>query len=166
MNKKVGELSKRGADCCAFNYSIGYINEHYAEEVIIVPEFENAVNYAFELVESLSHKRWEHKAENEYVQYKKWSKSNYDIDDWYFQSDVPSKKEYNSWHYCEQFTFTNDDDEYIQDCLDINECPCCNSTNLTQGDSYESICMSCNSVFNIPSEKRLEEVILLEEFEM
>lgn len=145
----IGQLSNMGCGCCAINYSIGYIREHTNEEVMIIEEFENAVNFAFELVEKMSHKRWEYTPKKE-----SYSKDYYD--DWYFQKNTYS----DVWHYSEHFKFNKSDEEWIQDSIAVGECPCCGSTNSEEGDSYEHICMDCNSVFNIPNEKRLEEIIL------
>jgi hypothetical protein len=153
----IGELCKQNAGCCAYNFSIGYYNEHTNGEVMIVSEFEDAVNFTFAMIDNLSYKRWLHTPDREYT--------NYFFDDWYEQ-DVYSKYKPNTWHYCEHFKFEKQDEEYIQDSLEVGQCPCCNSTNITCGDSFEDICLDCNSVFNIPSEKRLEEVILLNESEI
>ena len=47
-------------NCIACNVSIGYFNEHSDEEVMSIKAYYNAVNFVYELISKLGHKKWYH----------------------------------------------------------------------------------------------------------
>lgn len=56
----VGELKERGLDCICANIGCGYFDEHSESEVLMVPAFENAVNFAYELLKTYGDRKWKH----------------------------------------------------------------------------------------------------------
>ena len=71
---------------------------------------------------------------------------------------VPTKKigkAKDYYHKGNGWTFMEEDESYIEECININQCPLCNSTHLTFLNSGEVQCDSCGSDYFIPYDKGL-----------
>lgn len=111
---------------CAVNISCGYINEHYENEVISVPHFINAIGFADELINNLELKKWELFVEPEV------------------------------YHLHKEIKFNKEDNEYIQGCIDVGECPVCNSNQLELLANGTVVCDTCEGYFNIKNKYEKE----------
>lgn len=110
---------------CGINISIGYFDEHYEEERLSIPHFINAIGFAEELIENMGNTVWENSYED--------------------------STDYS--HHTSGWKFQKEDEPYIQDCLEIGECPICMSTNLETLKSGTIVCNSCESYYNVSEVK-------------
>jgi tripeptide aminopeptidase len=151
----VGTLVQKGVGICAFNFSNGSINEHMDNEVCSIPHLLNALNGAYDIIISLGYKkRWEHTPQKEVSKPKFPSKYTDKWDDWY---DEPIKKKV--YHHSDHVTFTKEDEATIQDAVEVGDCPIC-SNHVVDLEDGESVCVECESVFNIPEGKGLTECLV------
>ncbi len=181
----VGCWKSEGLKISVANFSISYINEHMNDEVCIINAYKNAINLGNEIITDLSYKKWEHiptpKQKNVYsggtanVGGNKYSGRYYDWDDWAQETgyeDVSDNKYYydslSGWqkekkkdvyHLSEHWKFEKTDEQYIQEELEIGQCPVCQSPDLTDLEEGEFVCYSCDSLFNIPIGKSRSEVM-------
>ena len=130
----------------------GSINEHMDYECCSIPHLLNALNFTYELLLEFGYeKQWtlikeKKQYSGDYEEYSFWDWDNYDI---------PEKETY---HYSPGWHFTKEDEHYIQDCLNISQCPLCSSNNLDMLSTGAELCLSCNSIFNIPYSKTLIDI--------
>lgn len=93
----IGELLQQGAGCCAFNLSC-YARAHTDQEVVYLPLLKAAMNLCYEVIDRISHRRWEIKVEKKsYSSYGGWganynSKNDYDYDDYAYKWSDQSVK--------------------------------------------------------------------------
>lgn len=167
----VGELKKQGMSCVAFNVSCGYFEEHSDQEVLSVNHFTNAINYGYEILSTLGDEKWYHITKIEKQEkikplsvYNGGTKSvsskaidaearTFNWDEEYF---APVKKQV--WHDTPEWTFTKQDEDYIEDCLSTGTCPLCTSTNMETLADDDEHCYSCDATFNIPVGKTSKDV--------
>jgi len=100
---------------------------------------------------------WEHPYDKSKT-FKEWEKEQKDYktyDDWNdkYLDEVPFTpgrvgKEY--YHHAEHFSFSVDDEDYIKDCIEVGQCPMCNSNHIEILKNTAVVCESCESAFYIP----------------
>lgn len=130
MFTDVGVLAP-ASNLCGINISAGYFDEHTEIERISIPHFINAIAFAEELIEVMAGQKWE---------------NNYDI-------SRENPEEY--YHYCSGWDFKKEDDSYVQDCINIGECPLCACNDLKTLKDGIIVCDNCDSYYNIPEEKHI-----------
>jgi tripeptide aminopeptidase len=154
----VGAIKKLdGVDCIACNISCGYYSEHMDDEVVSIHGFENAINFGYELIQTLSQVKWYHvpKVPKKVEYHYKGDKGDFK-DDW----DSPM---YNKpWEIDTDPNFPENGVDYISTCtlswaeidgaLMNGECPCCGSFDIMEDLDQLTYCQDCDSYFNIPEE--------------
>jgi tripeptide aminopeptidase len=157
----IGELKIQGLSCVAFNFSIGYFNEHNDDEVLSIDHFTNAINYGYEIIKQHGDIQWYHisKEEKKVGVYGKESKykDSFDWESGYnWREDTAIDKD--TYHHTPEWKFTKQDEDYIQDQLSTGTCPLCSNSNLAILSEFEEHCFNCDSTFNIPFGKSVDEV--------
>lgn len=93
----IGGIKKfKTVNCVAMNVSCGYIDEHSSEELISVPHFENAINFAYELLQLGVDKVWTHTSKSESYTYSSYPYGSYYSSGYYSDFDelpAPSSKD-------------------------------------------------------------------------
>ena len=145
----VGVLVEDGVGICGMNVSNGSINEHMDYECCSLDHLLNSLNFAYEVLTKLSTKRWLHKPEKKKKNYGVYNVDTYSVP----TKKIGKAKDY--YHKGNGWTFMEEDESYIEECININQCPLCNSTHLTFLNSGEVQCDSCGSDYFIPYDKGL-----------
>lgn len=156
----IGEIKKSDiVNIPAFNYSCGYLNEHCENEIILTDALENALNFIFELITCHGYTKHYHKSE-----IKKYDDFYYSLDKEYTLWNQEELEEENTIKFeCEHFQFSESyqDLKWIEDCLEIGECPYCQSHLNDKYDKEKQIvyadCKNCNSKWDIQNVEELQE---------
>lgn len=133
----IGELVKQGCGVSSINFSIGYFNEHFEDEILSIPHFINAIAFGEEVIEKMRDTKWSHSPKKEPVYSKSMKKG----------------------HFASGWNFTKEDEPYVQSCLAVGECPLCQNNQLELLANGTVVCDSCESYYNI---KNFEDELELE----
>jgi hypothetical protein len=120
------------------------------EECCSLPHLLNAINSGYEMLINMSYKRWEHNPyEHTYTPAlsKGW-------ETYYDRADNIWREEY--YHNGTGYKFAKEDEYYIEQSINIGECPLCNSNELETLANGEIKCNSCESGYFIPINKYSE----------
>lgn len=86
----IGVLKENGLGICAFNISCGYLHAHTDREIVCIPELEDCLEVAYEAIDKLSYRKWEHISEYKWSKYgtsNLWDNLGWDYTDVY--DDLP-----------------------------------------------------------------------------
>jgi hypothetical protein len=151
----IGAIKRKGAACAAVNISCGYFDEHMDNERTNIIAFENCINFIHDLIVQEGYIKHPHISVIPLPKNSQIYKKNYISHDWYQDEKLPGiplKEEV--YHECQHFDFNSgiDTDDWIEENLEINQCPYCQSS-LKNGSDGSLICNACNSEWNIPNNK-------------
>lgn len=164
----IGALKKSNiVTCPAFNYSCGYFDEHSDEEVLNCNAFSNALNFLNEVIIKEGYNEHYHivPKEEPITDYRTYYKPTYqpsnqkELFEDYDEDFYNYNKSYSSpilndvKHDCAGYDFNDSEGmTWVEDSLEIGQCPYCSNTELIEQVDTSLMCSSCNSIWNIPTD--------------